>query len=101
MRVGDLVGVGEVGVVPPELTRDPSVRYPAMARKLGKKADVEVRVLVDENGNVRTADLLGKKVGFGFDEAALEASRSAKYKPATKNGVRVKMYVNLRIRFDL
>jgi TonB family protein len=101
VRVGDLVGIGEVGALPPELLRQPEARYPAMARKLGKEAEVDVRVLVDENGNVRTADLLGKKAGFGLDEAALEAARSAKYKPATKNGVRVKMYVNLRIRFDL
>jgi TonB family protein len=101
IKVGDLVAIGDAGVKPPELTRQPDSRYPPMARKLNKQADVDVRVLVDENGNVRTADLLGKKVGFGFDEAALEAARSAKYRPATKHGVRVKMYVNLRIRFDL
>lgn len=101
VKVGDLVGIGDAGVKPPELLRQPDVRYPAMARKLNKKADIDVRVLVDENGNVRTADLLGKKVGFGLDDAALDAARSAKYRPATKDGVRVKMYVNLRIRFDI
>jgi TonB family protein len=101
VKVGDLVGIGEVNAQAPELTRQPDVRYPPMARKLNKEADVDVRVLVDENGNVRSADLMGKKVGFGLDEAALEAARSAKYRPATKDGVRVKMYVNLRIRFDL
>jgi TonB family protein len=101
VKVGDLVGIGEVNTTPPELMRQPDVRYPPMARKLNKRADVDVRVLVDENGNVRTADLMGKKVGFGLDEAALDAARSAKYRPATKDGVRVKMYVNLRIRFDL
>lgn len=101
VKVGDLVGIGEVNATPPELMRQPDVRYPPMARKLNKTADVEVRVLVDENGNVRAADLMGKKVGFGLDEAALDAARSAKYRPATKDGVRVKMYINLRIRFDL
>ncbi|HUO86232.1 MAG TPA: TonB family protein [Thermoanaerobaculia bacterium] len=101
VKVGDLVGVGEAGVVPPQLTRQPDVRYPPMARKLNRSADVEVRVLVDENGNVSSADLIGKKVGFGLDDAALDAARSAKYRPATKNGVRVKAYVHLLIRFDL
>jgi TonB family protein len=101
IKVGDLIAIGDAGAKPPELTRQPVARYPPMAQKLNKTANVDVRVLVDENGNVRTADLLGKKVGFGFDEAALEAARAAKYRPATKHGVRVKMYVNLRIRFDL
>jgi TonB family protein len=100
VKVGDLVGMSS-GVTPPELLAQPEVRYPAMAKKLAKEADVEVRVLVDENGNVRDATLMGKKSGFGFDQAALEAAKSARYKPALKEGVRVKMYVNLTIRFDL
>jgi len=100
VKEGDLVGMG-IGVTPPELVSQPEVRYPAMAKKLAKEADVEVRVLVDERGNVRDATLVGKRAGFGFDQAALDAARSAKYKPALKEGVRVKMYVNMTIKFDL
>jgi TonB family protein len=100
VKVGDLVGMSS-GVTPPELLAQPEVRYPAMGKKLAKEAEVEVRVLVDENGNVRDATLMGKKAGFGFDQAALEAAKSARYKPALKEGVRVKMYVNLTIKFDL
>jgi TonB family protein len=100
VKVGDLVGMSS-GVTPPELLAQPEVRYPAMGKKLAKEAEVEVRVLVDENGNVRDATLMGKKAGFGFDQAALEAARNARYKPALKEGVRVKMYVNLTIKFDL
>ena len=99
-KEGDLVGLTS-DVTPPALLAQPDVRYPAMAKKLAKEAEVEVRVLVDEHGNVRDATLSGKKAGFGFDQAALDAARSAKYKPALKDGVRVKMYVNLTIRFDL
>ncbi len=99
-KEGDLVGMGD-GVTPPQLISPPQVRYPAMARKLAKEADVEVRVLVDERGNVRDVEPLGKKAGFGFDAAAEAAARSAKYRPAMKDGVRVKMYVNLTIRFNL
>lgn len=101
VQVGDLVSPG-IGVKPPELIEQPSARYPPMARKLGKEADVEVRVLVDETGRVRNAELVAdKKAGFGFDPAALDAARSARFRPATKDGVRVKMYYNLTIRFQL
>jgi len=100
-RRGDLVGL-TAGVEPPQLVSDPYVRYPAMAKKLAKQADVEVRVLVDENGRVREAELVNeKRAGFGFDDAALDAARSARYKAAKKDGVEVKMYVNLTIRFRL
>ena len=100
-RRGDLVGLVD-GVKPPALVEEPRSRYPAMAKKLAKEADVEVRVLVDETGRVREAELVGKKkAGFGFDDAALDAARSARYKPAMKDGVEVKIYVNLTIRFRL
>jgi TonB family protein len=100
VQEGDLVTMG-AGVKPPELLSQPEVRYPAMAKKLSKEAEVDVRVLVDERGNVRTAELIGKKAGFGFDQAALEAARGARYRPATKEGVKVKMYVTLSIKFNL
>ncbi|HMB55183.1 MAG TPA: TonB family protein [Thermoanaerobaculia bacterium] len=100
-KEGDLVTMA-AGVSPPQLTTQPEARYPAMAKKLGREADVDVRVLVDERGNVREATLMSqKKAGFGFDEAALDAARGAKYRPATKDGVIVKMYVTLTIRFNL
>jgi len=100
-RRGDLVNLGE-GVKPPQLVEEPRASYPGMAKKLSKEADVDVRVLVDETGRVREAELLAKKrAGFGFDDAALDAARSARYKPAEKDGVEVKMHVNLTIRFRL
>ena len=73
-----------------------------MARKLRVEGVVVVSVLVDENGQVqevRMAEPIQKKVGL--NEAAVAAARSARYKPATKDGVRVKMWTRLRIPFKL
>ena len=36
---------------------------------------------------------------FGFDDAAMAAAKRTKWRPATKNGVRVKMWVDLTIAF--
>jgi len=66
------------------------------------EGDVVVSVLVDENGQVLDAKVtepISQKVGI--NEAALSAARSAHYKPATKEGVRVKMWTRLRIPFKL
>ena len=70
------------------------------AQRLKKAATVDIKVLVDENGRVIDAQRAGAKAGFGFDEAALEAARRAQFKPAMKDGVRVKMWYTLRVAFQ-
>ncbi|HEY2292981.1 MAG TPA: TonB family protein [Thermoanaerobaculia bacterium] len=100
-KVGELVEAG-TGVSPPQLVSVPKPGYPPMARTLRVEGTVVVAVLVDENGqvqDVRTAEPIRQNVGL--NEAALSAARSAHYKPATKDGVRVKMWTRLRIPFKL
>lgn len=87
------------GVSPPKVMSSAQPRYPAIARQTGRTATVQVRVLVDENGRPQDAQLAGARVGLGFDEAALDAARRTTFQAATKNGVRVKMWTNLNIRF--
>jgi TonB family protein len=99
VQVGDLVSGGP-GVVRPQITRLPDPRYPTAARRMNKSASVDLKVLVDERGEVVQAERVGAKVGFGFDEAAVDAARRATFRPATKDGVRVKMWTSLRVTFQ-
>ena len=55
--------------------------------------------LVAERGGQQDGQLAGARGGLGFDEAALDAARRTTFQAATKNGVRVKMWTNLNIRF--
>ncbi|MEE8137803.1 MAG: energy transducer TonB [Thermoanaerobaculia bacterium] len=98
IRLGDLVERGP-GVISPRLVRRPSPRYPSAAHRLGRQGKVSVRVLVDETGKPAEVQRVGARVGLGFDKAALEAVRKAVWEPATKNGVRVKMWIDLVIEF--
>jgi serine/threonine-protein kinase len=98
-QIGDLVSAGP-GVTPPRLTSRLDPRYPAAAQRLNKAAQIDIRVLVDENGRVVDAQRAGAKAGFGFDEAALEAARRATFSPPIKDGVRVKMWYPLRVAFQ-
>jgi protein TonB len=77
----------------------PEPRYPTAARRMNKSAEVSIRVLVDELGRVLQTQPLGAKVGFGFDDAAMEAARRSNFRPATKDGVRVKMWTVMRVAF--
>ena len=70
-----------------------------MARRVRREATVIVRVLVDETGKVVQSEILGKKVGLGIDEAALDAANDSRFKAATKDGVPVKMWHSLRFDF--
>ncbi len=101
VKAGDLAEPG-AGAVPPQLVSFPKPEYPPMARKLRVEGVVVVSVLVDENGQVqeaRIAEPIRQKVGL--NEAALASARSARFRPATKDGVRVKMWTRLRIPFKL
>jgi TonB family protein len=101
VKLGELVNPGP-GVIAPVLVSAPKPEYPPVARKLGIQGVVVVAILVDENGHVedvKVSESASQKVGL--NEAAIAAARSAQYKPATKDGVRVKMWTRLKIPFKL
>lgn len=101
VKEGDLVRPG-AGVKPPVLVSLTKPEYPAMARRLKVEGTVVVSLLVDETGRVAETRLeSGVSQNVGINEAALAAARSAVFNPATKSGVRVKMWYQLKIPFKL
>ncbi len=89
---GDLVGPGP-GVVEPELASRLSVNYPLAARQERVSGRVVVLALVDENGRVQSARVqTGVASKTGVNEAIVDAVKKARFRPATKDGVPVKMY---------
>ncbi|HVR95428.1 MAG TPA: TonB family protein [Thermoanaerobaculia bacterium] len=99
VQAGDLVALGTPGAAAPKVKTLPEPRYPAPAQKLRRSAQVDIKVLVDERGRVLDAERVGTRAGFGFDEAALDAARKATFQPATKDGVKVKMWTTIRVAF--
>jgi TonB family protein len=55
--------------------------YPAEARRLGIEGKIRVKLLVDGEGNVRSARLL-TRLGHGLDELALARARQIVFEPA-------------------
>jgi serine/threonine-protein kinase len=100
VRPGDLVTMG-AGVVPPKVVRRGNFRYPPLAQRMKKEALVVVKVLVDETGRIADVQNSGASAGFGMDEAAIEYARSCSFSNATKNGVPVKMWLDLKVSFSL
>jgi TonB family protein len=75
--------------------------YPAVARRLRLEGDVVMRLSVDASGKVTDVELV-KGLGRGdVDEAAMAAARTARFKPAIRNGSPVPSRYLLVIPFRL
>ena len=80
------------GVLEPVLVSPPRVVYPPIARQQRVEGKVVVLVLVDENGNVTDTRLQQGVSQSSVNNAVLAGVKSAKFRPATKNGLAVKMW---------
>ena len=91
------------GVTPPRADGPHRVDafYPPLARRLDEQGSVGVNFTVTENGTVDNPTMF-KSSGFAdLDNAALEAVRSWRYKPAMKDGKAVAVSSGAFVKFEL
>ena len=74
--------------------------YPPVALRMGMESDVTLRIVVDTEGKVTTAEIT-KSGGAGFDEEALKAVRQSRFEPAQKDGRNVPAEFTYIYRFRL
>jgi TonB family protein len=72
------------GFTPPKLRKYSPPAYPPAAEKAGQEAKVTVMLDVDVQGHVTRATV-PQPVGYGFDEAAIEAAKGLEFDPAKKS----------------
>jgi TonB family protein len=100
VRRGTLVDVNDPTVKPPVLLRQPAVAYPEMARQARIEGDVELKALIDENGNVLQVTLVRTtRPGYRFELEAERHVRARRYRPATKDGVNVRVWLPILVKF--
>jgi TonB family protein len=98
---GALVNLGDPGVAPPVAERKVAPQYPPIAMQQRMQGSVELSVLVDEKGNVAEVKLVKGALGVGLNQAAVDSVKKWRYRPATKDGVPVKVWISLRVDFKL
>jgi protein TonB len=87
---------------PPVLVGFVKPVYPEMARRLREQGDVVVRLQIDAMGRVTGAELVRGVAGNGgIDDAALQAARNARFRPATRDGKPVPATYTLTVPFRL
>jgi len=74
--------------------------YTEIARKARVQGIVIVQAIIDKQGNVTNIKVL-RGLPMGLEEAAVEAMKKWKFKPATLNGKPVTVYYNLTVNFKL
>ena len=97
---GTLVDAGEVDSAPVSLSRKLPV-YSMQARQLRLQGTVVMRVLVNEQGTVDDVVLVEGVNGADLNNAAMRAAKSWTYRPATKDGVPVKVWKTEQIVFKI
>lgn len=85
---------------PPQLIDSFKPQYPREARDRNIEGAVRVEILIDRQGNVRDAKVI-QGLGFGTEEAALEAARRLRFKPAEASGQAVAVRIQFIINFEL
>ncbi len=100
-EVPGLVGVDfepEPGVTNPQYKFRVEPKYPALAEKAEKEGEVLLQATIDENGIPRNIKAL-TNLGFGFEEAAIEALKKTTFRPAMKGGEPISKQVAIPYKF--
>ena len=89
------------GVINPVLTRSVPPRFPdgGLARKI--QGVVEIEVVIQTDGTVGEAQVVDSLDGgsYGFDQEALRAARTFRFKPALKDGYPVPFKAVVQMEF--
>ena len=102
VKPGTLVNLTDAGVIAPVTQAAPALRYPPIAERQRVEGTVELNILVDEKGSVVEALLVTPAGGkSGLNEAAVDNVKRRRYRPATKDGVPVKVWFPVSVRFVL
>lgn len=74
--------------------------YPEAARQVQFECTVVLETVLDETGRITDIEVV-KPCPLGMTEAAVESVERWRYRPATRNGLPVAVYMNLRVDFSL
>ena len=109
LGTGAAAGNGDVQIYssaaveePPRATSVPALRYPAMLRQRGIEGHVVLQFVVDDRGRVDSESIsVVESTNGGFESAAIEVVRRARFQPGRNDGRPVPVQVQQTIQFTL
>jgi len=97
---GTLLSIEEVDAAPVSLSRKVPV-YSMQARQMRIQGTVVMNVLVNENGTVDDVVIVKGIPGADVNDASVKAAKAWTYRPATKDGVAVKVWKTEQVVFKM
>lgn len=79
----------------------PAPKYPPLSEENGEEGRVEVRIVVEPDGRISSAEVVKSSRYRRLDQAALNAVKAAQYQPHRKNGVAMRTAFTVGINFQL
>ena len=76
-------------------------KYPEIAQEAGIEGTVVIQVFVDKKGRVKETVVLKGIPNTGLDEAAVDAIRSVRFKPAKQRGRAIGVWISIPVNFRL
>lgn len=98
-QVQGIYQVGQ-GVTPPSLIRRVEPHYTEEARAARVSGTVVLETIVSETGEPSVASVV-RSLGKGLDESATRAVEQWRFRPSMKDGVPVKVRLNIEVSFNL
>src|SRR5262249_49808790 len=100
VHIADSPGTRDRSITPPEVLYYADPFYTRTAREKKIEGTVTIEGAFDVKGCMKVIRLV-KTIGFGLDENALDALRSWRFSPATRNGQPVDTIAQIDIDFSL
>jgi len=99
IKQGDVIPL-ELVDIPPVPVKTVQPKYPSLAYTMGIEGSIILNALISENGDVVKAVIIrGIKNSFGLEKASENAVLQWKFKPAQKEGIKVKVWKPVTITF--
>jgi protein TonB len=92
---------GGKGFSGPRVDRQRQPRYPDAARREGVEGVVLVKALVQPDGGIGAVEVERSSGHAVLDQAAVQAIRDWRFRPAERNGARVEAWVVVSIHFKI
>ena len=75
--------------------------YPEIAQEAGIEGVIVVQAFIDEKGRVKETQILKGVPNTGLDEAAMDAIRKTRFKPAKQRERAVGVWISIPVNFRL
>jgi TonB family protein len=85
---------------PVQILFKPKALYTPEAHNLRLEGEVSLQVIFQADGTIRIVRVVSG-LGHGLDEAAVQAAKRVRFKPATRSGVPVDTNATIKISFEL